>query len=75
MAPGAVTEVVHFFAAVIDTGDRLSEGGGLVEEHEDIEVMEVPLSEALSMIEAGAIIDGKTIMMLQWAGLNRDRLA
>ncbi|WFR96387.1 NUDIX domain-containing protein [Rhizobium tumorigenes] len=74
MAPGAVTEVVHFFAAVIDTGDRLSEGGGLVEEHEDIEVMEVPLSEALSMIETGAIIDGKTIMLLQWAGLNRDRL-
>ncbi len=74
MAPGAVTEVVHFFAAVIDTEDRIAAGGGLAEEHEDIEVMEVPLSEALEMIAGGAIIDGKTIMLLQWAALNSDSL-
>ena len=70
MAPGAVTEVIHFFAAVIDANDRVSAGGGLDEEHEDIEVMEVPLTEAMAMIASGAIIDGKTIMLLQWAALN-----
>jgi len=75
MAPGAVTEVVHFFAAAIDSGDRVSAGGGLAEEHEDIEVMEVPLSEALDMIAAGSIIDGKSIMLLQWAALNSGSLA
>jgi len=74
MAPGAVTEVVHFFAAAIDSGDRVSAGGGLAEEHEDIEVMEVPLSEAVDMIAVGSIIDGKSIMLLQWAALNGDRL-
>ena len=73
-SPGAVTEVVHFFAATIDTADRISDGGGLAEEHEDIEVLEIPLKEALAMIETGEIFDAKTIMLLQWAALNRERL-
>jgi nudix-type nucleoside diphosphatase (YffH/AdpP family) len=75
MSPGCVTEVVHFFAAIVDNADRVSAGGGLADEHEDIEVMDVPLPEALAMIEDGAIIDGKTIMLLQWAALNQHRLA
>lgn len=74
MSPGAVTEIVHFFAAIVDTSDRVSAGGGLAEEHEDIEVMEVPLAEAMAMIDAGEICDGKTIMLVQWAALNRAKL-
>jgi len=73
-SPGSVTEVIHFFAAVIDTTDRVADGGGLAEEHEDIEVLEVPLSEAMTMIAAGKIYDAKTIMLLQWAVLNRASL-
>lgn len=73
-SPGSVTEVIHFFAAVIDTTDRIADGGGLAEEHEDIEVLEVPLSEAMTMIAAGKIYDAKTIMLLQWAVLNRASL-
>jgi ADP-ribose pyrophosphatase len=71
MSPGAVTEVVHFFHAEVDLSDRVEEGGGLAEEHEDIEVLEVLLDDALAMIEDGRIIDAKTIMMLQWARLQR----
>ncbi|TIX89625.1 NUDIX domain-containing protein [Rhizobium sp. P44RR-XXIV] len=73
-SPGSVTEVIHFFAAVIDTTDRVADGGGLAEEHEDIEVLEVRLSEAMAMIEAGDIYDAKTIMLLQWAVLNKASL-
>jgi 8-oxo-dGTP pyrophosphatase MutT (NUDIX family) len=69
-SPGAVTEVIHFFAAVIDTSDRVADGGGLAEEHEDIEVLDVRLSDAMAMIERGDIYDAKTIMLLQWAALN-----
>jgi len=74
-SPGSVTEVVHFFYATIDLSDRINEGGGLAEEHEDIEVMEVPLDVAVAMIESGEIIDAKTIIMLQWAVINRASLA
>ncbi|PCK87981.1 ADP-ribose pyrophosphatase [Rhizobium sophoriradicis] len=73
-SPGAITEVVHFFVSLIDITDRVAEGGGLDEEHEDIEVLEVPLGEAAQMIENGEIFDAKTIMLLQWALLNRNKL-
>ncbi|MBB3568619.1 NUDIX domain-containing protein [Rhizobium sp. BK491] len=69
-SPGSSTEVIHFFAAVIDTSDRVADGGGLAEEHEDIEVLEVRLPDAIVMIEKGDICDAKTIMLLQWATLN-----
>ncbi|MGO4565084.1 NUDIX domain-containing protein [Rhizobium sp. 2YAF20] len=75
MSPGAVTEVVHFFAAAVDTSDRVALGGGLADEHEDIEVMVLPLTDAMAMIERGEIFDGKTVILLQWAMLNRHLLA
>jgi ADP-ribose pyrophosphatase len=74
-APGAVTEVVHFFAAVIDIADRVTDGGGLDEEHEDIEVLELSLDRAVAMVESGEIVDLKTIALLQWAASNREKLA
>jgi ADP-ribose pyrophosphatase len=73
-SPGSVTEVIHFFHASIDLSDRINEGGGLADEHEDIEVLELPLDKAVTMIADGEIIDAKTIMLLQWAVLNRAAL-
>ncbi|MDL2404555.1 NUDIX domain-containing protein [Rhizobium calliandrae] len=70
-SPGAVVEVMHFFAAVVDATDRIGSGGGLADEHEDIDVLEVKLADAMAMIEAGEIYDAKTIILLQWATLNR----
>jgi len=67
MSPGSVTERVSFFAAEIDVADRSGKGGGLQDEGEDIEILEIPLKDAFAMIGEGAICDGKTIMLLQWA--------
>lgn len=71
MSPGAITELVHFFSAPIDLADRVNGGGGLAEEHEDIEVVELPLDKAIAMIGTGEICDAKTILLLQWAVINR----
>lgn len=71
MSPGAVTETTDCYFASIRAADRVAAGGGLDEEHEDIEVLEIPLDKALAMIGTGEICDGKTIMLLQWAALNR----
>lgn len=70
MSPGALTEKVHFFYAEISDAQKVTSGGGLEDEHEDLEVLDVPLAQALEMIETGEIIDAKTIMLLQWAALN-----
>jgi len=69
MSPGSVTEKLHFFAAEVDDTDRVGPGGGERHEGEDIEVLEMPLAEALRQVTSGGIQDGKTIMLLQHAAL------
>ncbi|MBO4222174.1 NUDIX domain-containing protein [Bradyrhizobium neotropicale] len=70
MSPGSVTEKLHFFVAEYDSSMRVGDGGGLAHEGEDIEVLELPLDEALAMIRDGRIVDAKTIMLVQYAALN-----
>lgn len=70
MSPGSVTESLHFFAAPYTPADRTGVGGGLEEDGEDIEVLELPFVEALAMTRDGRIVDGKTILLLQWAALD-----
>jgi GDP-mannose pyrophosphatase NudK len=65
MSPGSVTEILYFFVAEYSKEMKTTSGGG-VDEHEDIEVMELPFSQALEMIVSGEIKDGKTIMLLQY---------
>ena len=69
MSPGALAERIHFFVAEYEPAMRVGAGGGLPDEGEEIEVMELSIDEALAMIEDGGIIDGKTIMLLQYAAL------
>ncbi|MGB3337012.1 MAG: NUDIX domain-containing protein [Devosia sp.] len=65
MSPGSLTEKCACFLGRYDPDRQLSDGGGLSAEGEDIEVFELGLDEALAMVATGAIVDGKTIMMLQ----------
>ena len=69
MSPGSVTERLHFFVAEYDPASRIGDGGGLAHEGEDIEVLELPLAQAMRMVADGRICDGKTIMLLQHAQL------
>ncbi len=71
MSPGSVTERVHFYVGEYSDAQKVSDGGGHAHEGEDIEVLEIKLPEALRMIETGAIMDGKTIMLLHYAALKR----
>jgi len=70
MSPGAVTEKLHFFVAEYESNMRIGSGGGLASEGEDIEVLELPIDQALAMIGDGRIVDAKTILLLQYAALN-----
>jgi nudix-type nucleoside diphosphatase (YffH/AdpP family) len=69
MSPGSVTEQLHFYAAPYTAADRTAAGGGLPDDGEDIEVVELDFDQALQQIDAGQIADAKTIMLLQWAAL------
>lgn len=65
MSPGSVTEILHFFIAEYSSEMKINDGGGLEDEGENIEVLELPFEEALQMIGNGKIMDAKTIMLLQ----------
>ena len=70
MSPGSVTERVHFYAAPYTAADRTVERGGLADDGEDIEIIELQFAEAMAMTRDGRIADGKTIMLLYWAALD-----
>ena len=71
MSPGSVTEILYFFVGAYDASMKVSKGGGLDTEHEEIEVIELPFEQAYNMIETGEIKDAKTIMLLQYAKINQ----
>jgi nudix-type nucleoside diphosphatase (YffH/AdpP family) len=70
MSPGALTEKMHFFVAEYSPAMRVGSGGGIAAEGEEIEVLELPIDQALAMISDGRIADAKTIILLQYAALN-----
>lgn len=70
MSPGCFTERIAFFVATYTAADRISHGGGLADEGEDIEVVEMPHDDAVALIGTGGIVDAKTIMLLQWLALH-----
>ncbi|WP_294956899.1 NUDIX domain-containing protein [uncultured Flavobacterium sp.] len=67
MSPGSVTEILYLFVGEYDENMKVSEGGGLDAEQENIEVLEFTFDQAYAMIESGEITDAKTIMLLQYA--------
>jgi GDP-mannose pyrophosphatase NudK len=68
-SPGSIIEKISCFLAPYDPAARVSQGGGLEHEGEDIEVIELPFDTAVSMIGTGEINDAKTIVLLQHAAL------
>ncbi len=72
-SPGACTETVALYCGRVDASGA---GGvhGLDEEHEDIKVIVYDIDEALNMLRGGEIVNGKTIIALQWLALNYPQL-
>jgi ADP-ribose pyrophosphatase len=58
-APGLVDEVMHFYLA-----EELTEGAIACEIDEEIEIVAIPLDEALRWIDDGRIMDSKSIVGL-----------
>jgi len=71
MSPGSVTELLYFFVAEYAASMKVSEGGGVEQEEENIEVLELDIEEAMAMVSSGAIKDAKTIMLLQYIKLQQ----
>ena len=71
MSPGSVTEILYFFVAEYSKEMKVADGGGVAHEEENIEVIEIGIDKAMTMVQTGEIKDGKTIMLLQYVKLNQ----
>jgi GDP-mannose pyrophosphatase NudK len=69
-SPGAVTEMLHLFIAEYTPDQKVDDGGGVFEEEEDLEVIEMPFDAAYALVESGEMKDAKTIMLLQYAKIH-----
>jgi len=74
LSPGGSSERIYLYLAYVSPADRKAGGGGLAEENEDIAVSVVPFRQAMRMVEAGEIVDAKTIVALQWLALHKKDL-
>jgi nudix-type nucleoside diphosphatase (YffH/AdpP family) len=70
-SPGALTEKMYLYVAEYNDTMKINDGGGLESEHEEIEILEIPFKQAVNMMASGDIIDAKTIMLLQYAQINK----
>lgn len=65
-SPGGLTERIYLYLADVQAGQRKHGGGGLIEEAEDIQVVEMDYEETFNAMAAGRICDAKTLICLLW---------
>jgi ADP-ribose pyrophosphatase len=66
VSPGGSSERIFLYYGEVNEGARVGMGGGLVAEDEDIQVREYTYDEACAALDAGELVDAKTIIALQW---------
>lgn len=71
-SPGAIAESIWLFQASYSAADRIGKGGGKDGEDEDIEILEMPLREAMALVARNEIADAKTIILLQHLWIARE---
>jgi ADP-ribose pyrophosphatase len=65
-SPGGSSERIFLYYAEVDDTHKVAEGGGVVSEGEDIQILERSLPELWAELEAGELVDAKTLIALLW---------
>ncbi|BCL78316.1 ADP-ribose diphosphatase [Ktedonobacteria bacterium brp13] len=66
VSPGGTSERVFLYYAEVDEADRTSQGGGLISENEDIQLVALSFDELWQQLRAGTLVDAKTLIAAQW---------
>jgi ADP-ribose pyrophosphatase len=66
VSPGGTSERIILFYGEVGDADRVSAGGGLASEHEDIQLVELTLPDLWQALGNGDIVDAKTLIAAQW---------
>ncbi len=73
VSPGGTSERIILYYAEVTAGDKISEGGGVASEHEDIQVKEYSWPQLQALMDNGEIVDAKTIVAVMWFREQRER--
>jgi nudix-type nucleoside diphosphatase (YffH/AdpP family) len=68
---GGSTERLFLYYAFVDDSQKIAAGGGVPGEGEDIQIIDIPIPEAIALLDQGEIVDSKTIIALQWLKYNK----
>jgi len=66
VSPGGSSERIFLFHAEVSDAGRVSDGGGLATEQEDIRIVRLSPDETRAALRDGRLPDAKTIIGLQW---------
>ncbi|MBV9689741.1 MAG: NUDIX hydrolase [Ktedonobacteraceae bacterium] len=66
VSPGGTSERIFLYYAEVSDADRVSAGGGLASENEDIQLIELSLLELWEALDTATIVDAKTIIAATW---------
>jgi ADP-ribose pyrophosphatase len=69
VSPGGTSERIHLYYIMVNDSDKVTDGGGLEHEGEDIRLVELPVAEIFRRMDHGEINDAKTLIGLQWLRL------
>ncbi|MEL6867117.1 MAG: NUDIX hydrolase [Bacteroidota bacterium] len=72
LSPGGSSErILLYYAEVSDEQFQEGEGGGLEDEHEDIQVKRIPIEEVQQLLQSDQLQDAKSLIALQWWALSQ----
>ncbi len=69
-SPGTFSEKIFTYYAEVTDNDKSHEGGGLDEEAEDLEILELDRREVFQKMENGLVMDAKSLVALYWFRLH-----
>lgn len=73
VSPGGTSERTFLYYSEVSSQDKVAQGGGLIEENEDIQLVKMTRAETEQAYKDNAFRDAKTIMTIQWFLLNKGR--
>lgn len=71
-SPGYTDERIILFYCEVDDSMKVAQGGGRLDEHEDIQVLRFSPEEIRNALKSGEVRDAKTLIGLQHRLLNRE---
>lgn len=74
VSPGGTSERIHLFYAEVRQYDRTGEGGGIVEDGEDTQLVRIPQADFFTKLRNGDFEDAKLIIAGQWLRERRSLL-